>query len=280
MRTSRYISLGLGVQSTALYYMSSMGELPKADAAIFVDLGAEKKRTLDYLTYLTTWAKANSDIPLIIVRKKNLKKDLLNAVNSREKRFASIPAFTKGENGETGMLRRQCTGEYKIQQVDKEIRHLLNVKNLSGQHIEIWKGISFEEIERMSIPENNWKIHVYPFCNYRVTKKESATPMGLSYLTRYDIIQWYLKHDLPIPPKSSCVFCPYTSEAAWKKMKESEPEDFETACRVDEAIRDSSNKGINNLIYVHESLQPLRSIVFKEDPPDLWKGECSGNCGV
>jgi len=38
----KVISLGLGVQSTALYYMSSMGELPRADYAIFADTGGEK----------------------------------------------------------------------------------------------------------------------------------------------------------------------------------------------------------------------------------------------
>lgn len=43
----KIISLGLGVQSTALYYMSSMGELPRCNYAIFVDTGKEKKKTIE-----------------------------------------------------------------------------------------------------------------------------------------------------------------------------------------------------------------------------------------
>lgn len=276
---TRYISLGLGVQSTALYYMSSMGELPKVDAAIFVDLGAEKKGTLNYLDYLLYWASIHSDIPIIVVKEKNLKSDLLNTVNSRGKRFSSIPAYTKGPDGEVGMLRRQCTGEYKIEQVDRQIRKCLDVERIIGYQVEVWKGITFEEIERMNIPDVNWKVHVYPYCNYRVTKK-GANSLGLPIQTRLDITNWYRAKGLPVPPKSACVFCPYTSEAAWKDMQINVPEDFETACQVDEAIRNSSKQGILSPIYVHESLLPLRDIHFKEDAPDLWKGDCSGTCGV
>lgn len=257
-----------------------MGELPQADAAIFIDLGAEKKGTMAYLNFLLDWAEKNSDIPIVVVKEKNLMEDLLNAVNSKGKRFSSIPAYTAGPDGEVGMLRRQCTGEYKIAQVDQQIRKLLEVHQVRGQQIEIWKGITFDEIERMSIPDYNWKIHVYPYCNYKVTKQGNPVAMGLPYVSRFEIVQWYTKMGLPIPPKSSCLFCPYTSEATWKEMKDTVPDDFEQACRVDDAIRDSSNKGVNNLIYVHQSLVPLRDVVFKEDAPDLWKGECGGNCGI
>ena len=33
----KVISLGLGVQSTAVYMMSSLGRLPRADHAVFAD---------------------------------------------------------------------------------------------------------------------------------------------------------------------------------------------------------------------------------------------------
>ncbi len=68
----KIISLGLGVQSTALYYMSSMGELPRADHAIFVDTGKEKKGTIAYLKYLAAWQREHRGIGITVVRKKNL----------------------------------------------------------------------------------------------------------------------------------------------------------------------------------------------------------------
>lgn len=274
----KVISLGLGVQSTAMYYMSSMGELPRCDYAIFADLGKEKKKTIQYLKYLQGWQKENNGIPIIVIRKKNLYKDLLNSENSTGQRFSSIPAFTKNEDNTIGMLRRQCTNEYKIEQVDKAIREILNVKVIIKQQIEVWKGISLEEIERLSVPTTNWKIHVYPFCKYRVTTKDTDRLDFGILRTRNDIINWYAIHNLPVPPKSSCVFCPYQSDAAWYDMKINEPSDFKAAVRIDKAIRNSTKKGTLSQAFLHDSCLPLDEIEFSAGLPDLWHGECSGNC--
>ncbi len=276
----KILSLGMGVQSTALYYMASMGELPPFDHAIFVDLGKEKKETYEYLDYLISWQAHNNGLPIHVVRKKNLFVDLLSQQNSRGKRFSSIPAFTKNEDGSTGMLLRQCTGEYKIAQVDRYVREAFYQLAPRKRMIatEIWKGISLDEVERLKLPKEVWKTQVYPFCNY-TTHGSSALRITWGLLmTRNDIINWYIARDLPIPPKSSCVFCPYTSEQAWAAMKRDSPEDFQAAVLVDHAIRDSSKKGISAPIYLHESCQPLDQVVFNEDATDLWAGDCSGEC--
>lgn len=272
------LSLGLGVQSTALYYMSSMELLPRVDYAIFVDTGKEKKKTIQYLKFLKGWQKENNGIPIIVVRKKNLYRDLLNSTNSTGQRFSSIPAFTKNEDGTTGMLRRQCTNEYKIEMVDRQIREVLNVKQLTGKVVEVWKGISMDEIERLSIPQDKWKIHVYPLCGYAVTKSDTLKWGDFERMTRNDIVNWYNLNTLPIPPKSSCVFCPYQSDAAWYDMKVNEPSDFKAAVRVDKAIRNSTKKGIKSQVFLHDSCMPLDKIDFKPGLPDLWHGECSGGC--
>lgn len=280
MEERNFISLGLGVQSTALYYMSSMGELPAIDAAIFVDLGREKRKTYQYLDFLQEWRVKNNGLPLIIVRKKNLYQDLLNQENSTGQRFAAIPAYTKGEGGKAGMLRRQCTNEYKISQVDTAMRESLEVESLRGYKIRVWKGISSDEWDRMNNPEQLWKIHVYPFTGYEVDRDNSIRlPNGqCQVMSRNAIIAWYRDHSLPIPPKSSCVFCPYQSEFSWAAMKREEPEDFEAACLVDEALRDSTKKGITQPVYLHQSLKPLRLIQFPSEASDIWAGECSGEC--
>jgi len=276
----RIISLGLGVQSTALYYMSSMGQLPRADYAIFVDPGKEKKATYVYLAFLMEWQKANDGIPIIVVRKKNLYLDLLSQMNSRGKRFGSIPAYIKNPDGSTGMLRRQCTYEYKIHQVDRYIREELYGLMPRKRMIEteIWKGISLDEIERLSLSTEVWKKQAYPFCQY-ITDKAGASKIDWGIkMTRNDIISWFIKMDLPIPPKSSCVFCPFMSEKAWKDMKDNDPEDWAAAVLVDYAIRDSRNKGVLQPMYLHQSCIPLDQVVFPENLPDLWHGECSGEC--
>ena len=52
----KIISLGLGVQSTAMYLMSSLGYIDRADYAIFADPGAELPDTYKLWDYLNDWA--------------------------------------------------------------------------------------------------------------------------------------------------------------------------------------------------------------------------------
>ncbi len=277
----KVISLGLGVQSTALYYMSSMGILPRCDYAIFSDLGKEKEETYKYLEFLLRWEQENNGIPIIVCDSKNLYLDLLNSVNSTNQRFSSIPAFTKNSDGSIGMLRRQCTYEYKIAVVDSKIREIQGKKPRQRLlKTEVWKGISLDEIDRISNAKEAWKVCVHPFVGFNsdyknIWKTELLLPERMD---RNTIEKWFVSMALPIPPKSSCIFCPYQSDKSYKDMKENHPFDFEAAIAIDEAIRNSSKKGINNPIYLHRSCVPLKDIIFKDDAPDLWSGECSGTC--
>ena len=134
----KVISLGVGVQSTAMYMMSSLGRIERADHAVFADPGAELPRTYEILELLQDWAKYNNGIPIHVTTKKNLYKDIVNQTNSRGARWASIPAFS--ENG--GMIRRQCTGEYKIEPVIQKIRDLHGLKkHMHMPKSQVWLGI-------------------------------------------------------------------------------------------------------------------------------------------
>lgn len=276
------LALGLGVQSTALYLMSALGELPRIDFAVFANPGREKKATMDYLEWLLKWAEQNNGPEIIVKSDKNLFVDLLNNTNSTDGRFASIPAFTMGDSKE-GILRRQCTNEYKIAIVDQAIREVYGLKRRQ-RNIEtnIWKGISSDEAIRMSVPEAAWKNFIYPFVGYATPGKGKWMKLsGDLYkpMSRNDIKAWYKSKGLPIPPKSSCVFCPYHSDYTWADMKKNSPEDFQDAVRVDHAIRDSSKRGVEQPIYLHRSLKPLDEVDF--DPNSKIEfGECSGICNT
>lgn len=275
------ISLGMGVQSTALYLMSSMGQLPRADYAIFSDTGKEGAGTYRYLDFLLAWKERNMGIPLVVLREKNLYKDLTTGIGASG-RFASIPAFTKNEDGSVGMLRRQCTGDYKIKVIDNFIRdHIYGLPKGSRRPLTgIWHGITLDEIERMSIPYEAWKINTYPFLGQVVYRHRDAERIPwMIPRTRKDVIDWYVANGLPIPPKSACVFCPYQSDSSWAKRKQQEPGDFLAAVAVDQAIRNSTAKGIHNPIYLHRSCRPLSEITFDKGQTDEW-GECSGNCHI
>jgi len=257
----KIISLGLGVQSTALYLMSSLGKLDRADYAIFADPGAELPRTYEILDILNDWANENGGIP-IVVTKKNLYKDLINKTNSFNDSWASIPAFS--ENG-TGMLRRQCTKEYKITPIVQKIRELRGIaKHKHLPHTDLWLGISLDEIQRMKTSRISRITYHYPLIDNR--------------MTRSDCVSFFKSIGFPVPPKSSCVFCPYHSNSQWLDIKNNYNEAWACAVLVDESIRDSRDRGANEKLYLHRTGVPLTDVSF-DDQQELFMCE-EGFCGI
>ena len=257
----KIISLGLGVQSTAMYFLSSVNMIERADHAIFADPGAELPRTYEILEMLQDWAKYNNGIPIHVTNERNLLQDIMKAQNSRGVRWASIPAFT--ESG--GMIMRQCTGEYKIQPVIKKVRELHGLKPRQRMpKTEMWLGITLDEIQRMKISQLPRIDYIYPLIEQR--------------MSRSDCMKTFKRFNFPIPPKSSCVFCPYHSDKNWKEIKEKLPEEWEKCVEIDNTIRDATKKGLNDKLYLHRSLTPLEKVQFA-DQQELFMCE-EGFCGL
>ena len=262
----KIISLGLGVQSTTMYLMSSLGHIDRADYAVFADPGAEHPETYRLLRFLEKWMVRNSNGIPIITKKKSLYDDLLNQTNSTGQRFASIPAFTRSEHGH-GMLRRQCTKEYKINVVVQAVRELYGLKPRKRMPMtEFWLGITLDEIMRMKDSQLPRVKNVYPLIDKR--------------LRRSDCLKWLEEYGFPTPVKSACFFCPYQGDSQWKRLKQSHPSSWEKAVKIDRAIRDSSKKGVREPIYLHHSLMPLDEIDF-ESQLDMFDESCDGGyCGL
>ena len=114
---ARYLSLGAGVQSSACLLLAVQGTIASFDAAIFADTGWEPAAVYTHLDRLERLA-APVGIRVVRVTAGDIRADALDPAH----RFASMPLFTLGPNGERGMARRQCTAEYKIKPIKAEVR--------------------------------------------------------------------------------------------------------------------------------------------------------------
>ena len=113
-----YLSLGAGVQSSALLVLSCIDDsVPKPNIAIFADTGDEPSWVYKYLDILSEWALPYG-VEVVITQKAVLSESCMDG-------FVPIPVFTMNPNGSRGMLRRQCTREYKVAPITKKIRELL-----------------------------------------------------------------------------------------------------------------------------------------------------------
>lgn len=263
----RVLSLGAGVQSTTLALMAAHGLIgPTPDVAIFADTGWEPRAVYEHLDWL---ASANVlPFPIRRVTAMNLREQITGRASHSDDRFISVPFFL--ETG--GMNRRQCTREAKIAPIRAEVRRLLGVpkgKPATKYRVEQWIGISTDEIERMKVSNDRWCVHRWPLIEAR--------------MSRADCLAWLKRMGYPEPPKSSCIGCPFHSNATWRLMQKNDPEAFADAIAVDRLLRSKgASRGMRSKEFMHRSCKPLSEVDFLADgseQPDFL-AECDGVCGT
>jgi hypothetical protein len=257
----KVLSLGAGVQSSALLLMACEGEIEKPDHAIFADTQSEPQAVYDWLERLEGW----SSIPIHRVTAGSLEQDVLRSVQIST-RVAQPPLFVRNAKGVKGILRRACTRDYKVVPIERYIKkELLKGEN---QTVERWFGISLDEVHRMKQGQP-------PFVN--------RYPLVERKMTRHDCQRWLESHGYPLAPRSACYFCPYHSNDFWRRMKKQEPKEWAKAVKFDAAIR-SGPRGVRGETFLHASLKPLGEIDLSSEEErgqgSLFGEECEGMCGV
>lgn len=268
----KVLSFGGGVQTVALTVMACRGLIEKPDIAIFADTQWETKATYEYIKWFEQYMSDNG-IKLLKPTKGNIRENALNGA-----RWTSMPLFTIDENGKKGMLRRQCTNEFKVQVIHKEIRRYLGIPKYGRVKtpVEIWLGISMDEATRQKPSRVKWATHRWPLIElgyYREYLKDNM-------FSGMNCVQFLSDHKIPIPPKSACIGCPFHDDTYWADMKKNSPDEFEDACLFDEAIRNSTRKGIKCPVFLHRQRIPLRNVVFNDDGINQFENECEGYCGL
>ena len=281
------LSLGDGVQSTALALMAVQGELPgfrRPVAAIFADTGWEPRGVYDHLHWLIQ--ELGEALPVHIVADRhpdgtpsNIYTDTLALVAYRRERAPGLPVYVKETHqqnpsllktrrhgtpfieipvwarddftGKIGQMRRQCTGSYKIAPIYRCTRQLIarppRIRKTRPPFVEMWVGISAEERDKRCKPSRE------PW----ITNRWPLRELGLS---RLDCERWLLERYGRVVFKSACVACPFHDDAYWLSMREHRPDEWEQACDFDEQIR--FLPGIRGQCFVHRSCVPLREIDF------------------
>lgn len=294
----RALSLGAGVQSTTMALLAAHGEIgPMPDCAIFADTGWEPRAVYDHLEWLMS--PNVLPFPVHIVSAGNIRDQLIGA--GEGKRWASIPAFAKtvtpagaevpvfdeDDEGELvevatrhtttetvsiGMIRRQCTTDFKIVPIRRKTRELAGLTRKRSPPfavVETWIGISTDEIIRAKPSFEAWQLKRFPLIEKRMSRR--------------DCLAWLRRHNYPDPPKSACIGCPFHDNARWRYMRDHDAEAWADAVEVDETMRNGL-RGIRGQVFLHRSCVPLDqadlSTAADHGQLDLWPNECEGMCGV
>lgn len=255
----RTLSLGAGVQSTALYLMACGDSTPWFDLAVFADTGWEPAEVYAHLARL----EAVGTIPIRRVSSGNIRNDALDP----EHRFASMPLFVRNPDGSEGMARRQCTSEYKLKPIKKEIRRLLGYTHPTpvpkGVRAQVAIGISTDEIGRAKDSDVKYMENVFPLLDLD--------------LSRTDCERYLKANGWTGVGKSACIGCPFHGNRQWRQLRDDSPKEFADAVDFDQQIRNGSaranaaGKDLRGAMFLHRSRVPLGVAPIDRVTSTEWK---------
>ena len=279
----RSLSLGAGVQSSVLALMAERGEygLPKPDVAVFADTGWEPPSVYEHLDWLETQLSYEvvrvkaSDVPGYATG--TIRENILTGTSPNNGAYLGIPAFIVNEDGSKAIARRQCTSKYKIDPINYYLRGRIGAQRgrraPKDKVVEIWMGISVDEVYRQKDSREEWAYNRYPLIELGISRAQLQEWFTRNYPDRY-------------LPRSACIGCPYKSNAEWKWLKVNDPTSFEDAAFIDRALREipvvKNAIARSSTAYLHRSRTPLAEVNFdgQQDYDDLMIQECEGVCGV
>ena len=282
----RTFSFGGGVQSMAVLVLAVQGKL-QYDHFLFSNVGldSEYPGTLEYFETVALPYAANNGILMheifktrrVVVTnadgsirmKKNARGKLvidydyvpetlmgrLTKVGSK-----SIPIPVRMSNGAPGT--RNCTADFKIGVIAKWLKqHGATPENPAITGL----GISLDEWDRVRTDSG---------IEYQVLE----SPLIDMRITRNDCIKIIQESGLPVPPKSSCYFCPFHSKNFWIEQRRNEPELFKKSVNLEIALNRRRVMLGKDAIYFHSSLRPLSQAVG--DQPSLFDEHVDACIGV
>jgi hypothetical protein len=268
-RLREVLSLGAGVQSSTLALMAARGEVtPMPLAAIFADTQSEPTSVYTWLS----WLESQLPFPVHRVTAGNLAEDSLRprrTTDGRRYTRTLLPVWSAGGH----VSQRSCTRDYKIRPIRRKLRELIRPRR-GERAIRVvqWIGISSDEASRMKPAPEPWI--------------QTRWPLVELGMTRRDCLSWMETNGYPRPPRSACVFCPFHSDAEWRRLKTDEPAEFAKAVGYERALQAAKGKTDNfeSVPYLHKSAVPLDGVDFRSDEErgqlNMFENECEGMCGV
>lgn len=264
----RTFSFGGGRQSMAVLVLAAQNKL-QYDAFLFSNVGedSENPQTIKYFNEIAKPFSEKHNLNLIELHRipvKGRNKGKIETLYSNliydKRRTIEIPV--RMSNGATG--KRSCTYEFKIKVVakwQKKNGATLNNPAITGL------GISLDEIHRARTKSYvDFQILEYPLLDLK--------------LTANDCIEIIKESGLPVPPKSSCWFCPFHSRKEWSDMLINQPDLFRKAVELEKTLNLRRQQLNKDPIFFNNKAIPLQDAVeaqldiFETDDRTCDTGHC------
>lgn len=242
------LSLGGGVQSTALLLLVKGGRLPRPDIVIHSDTGSEMPHTEPVIEFCRDICN-EMDLPFAIVSSNHGK--LHEYYTSKQ----TVPVI--------GV--RSCTMNFKVLPQRRFIREIVGNKN--GKLLaECWLGITTDEKRRKIDSELKWIGNKFPLLDLDISRRMCNTLLE--------------RHNLDVK-KSGCFVCPYAGRKHFIKLRRTNPELFKICLDMEEAYQErwGHRHGLVPSIRSLTSLEMPSLFSFGGDYVPLEESKCDSGGG-
>ena len=245
-RPIRSISYGGGVQSTALLVLAAQKRID-FPLFLFSNVGddSENPGTLRYVEeYAKPYAEQHG-IELVelhrVMKRTGQVRTLWEDLTREGSKSLKIPV--RMSNGAPGT--RSCTATYKILVIADELKR----RGATAENpATIGIGISVDEIHRA----NNRRCEPH---------EQIVYPLLDLGLRRTDCARIIREAGLPVPPKSSCFFCPFHRPETWHDMRREQPAVFEKACQLEDRLNRTRDELGKDHVWLTRFNRPLREAI-------------------
>jgi hypothetical protein len=245
------VSYGGGVNTAALLILNLTGRVENpARVAVFADTGGESPQTYRHIELMSHWAQKHGG-EIVVRRRPEPLYDFI--VNNRG------PAIPVRMWPSGAMGRRICTQDWKIQVINRFLHEEMKAEKATQQ-----LGISWDEVHRARPSRAKWLTSRFPLVD-----------LGL---TRSDCLRIIAAESLPLPPKSSCFFCPLHRVAWWQYLASYVPELFSRAVALENSILAWREKHGLDPAYLSSRLEPLDQVATDSQLPMFDEVEDVGFC--
>lgn len=179
-----YLSYGGGVNSTALLLL--MHDLGMDFEAVYVDHGCDWPETIEYVNML------REKYPITVIKPEY--------VRGGKRVFNNLYDFCVYANIIPARMQRWCTASFKVIPLNKYFQPPAFI------HI----GIDASESHRAKIASDKGLENRYLLIEHGID--------------RHGCIDLIEKHELPVPIKSGCWFCPFQRIGQWRLLRRKHPD--------------------------------------------------------
>ncbi len=166
-----------------------------------------------------------------------------------------------------GKLKRQCTSEYKIKPIEKELRVMLLETKLAREYkngaihvnknvlVESWLGYTTEEMQRVNDSNLHWQYFRYPLIELGMTKN--------------DCKKWLEVNGKPKRLGSFCKKCPLIGNPQMRELRDNDPDGwYNDRLPFDDHLRDGRlriSATAKGDVFLHPSMIPMKDVSIEGD---------------